>query len=131
MKTQFAKKLLEKYGWNTGDGLGKNKDGIKEPLKISIKKDNDGIGFDRSLEFSNRWWETLYNKAADNVNPCKDNNKSDDHLNLKPKLKKQKLKHDAKENDRNLSKIFNKHKQKGKLKRIIEQEKQFEQNTNC
>jgi len=63
----FAKKLLGKYGWKEGDGLGKNNTGITAPLKASLKFDNAGLGADRAQEFNDHWWERCFNEAASNV----------------------------------------------------------------
>ncbi|KAK5647227.1 hypothetical protein RI129_002119 [Pyrocoelia pectoralis] len=64
----FAKRQLEKYGWKEGNGLGKHSTGISVALKPALKFDNAGVGFNASEEFTNNWWETLYNKAANNIN---------------------------------------------------------------
>ncbi|KAF5304759.1 hypothetical protein FQA39_LY09536 [Lamprigera yunnana] len=69
----FAKKELEKYGWQEGSGLGKNSSGISVPVKPNLKFDNAGLGHNASEEFSNNWWETLYNKSADNIKVTIDN----------------------------------------------------------
>lgn len=37
-------RLLQKAGWNVGEGLGKSGDGILEPLKVYKKSDRRGIG---------------------------------------------------------------------------------------
>ncbi|XP_023035412.1 G patch domain-containing protein 4 isoform X2 [Drosophila willistoni] len=63
----FAKKILSKYGWKEGDGLGKNNTGIAAPLKASLKFDNAGLGVDRAKEFNDHWWERCFNEAANNV----------------------------------------------------------------
>ncbi|XP_034486177.1 G patch domain-containing protein 4 [Drosophila innubila] len=63
----FAKKILGKYGWKEGDGLGKNNNGIAAPLKASLKFDNAGLGVDRATEFNDHWWERCFNEAASNV----------------------------------------------------------------
>ncbi|KAI8045630.1 G patch domain-containing protein 4 [Drosophila gunungcola] len=63
----FAKKILGKYGWKEGDGLGKNNTGIAAPLKASLKFDNAGLGVDRAQEFNDHWWERCFNEAANNV----------------------------------------------------------------
>ena len=34
--------LLQKMGWRPGEGLGKNKEGTLEPLKLEIKTDKKG-----------------------------------------------------------------------------------------
>ncbi|XP_022216051.1 G patch domain-containing protein 4 [Drosophila obscura] len=63
----FAKKILGKYGWKEGEGLGKNSTGIAAPLKASLKFDNAGLGVDRAKEFNDHWWERCFNEAANNV----------------------------------------------------------------
>ncbi|EDV90804.1 G patch domain-containing protein 4 [Drosophila grimshawi] len=63
----FAKKILGKYGWKEGDGLGKSNTGIAVPLKASLKFDNAGLGVDRAKEFNDHWWERCFNEAASNV----------------------------------------------------------------
>ncbi|KAH8272081.1 hypothetical protein KR026_002864 [Drosophila bipectinata] len=63
----FAKKILGKYGWKEGDGLGKHNDGIAAPLKASLKFDNAGLGVDRAQEFNDHWWERCFNEATNNV----------------------------------------------------------------
>ncbi|CAH8543734.1 unnamed protein product [Schistosoma margrebowiei] len=40
----FGRKMLEKYGWAPGKGLGKNSNGIKAPIKASIQKGTRGLG---------------------------------------------------------------------------------------
>ncbi|KAH8318684.1 hypothetical protein KR074_001726 [Drosophila pseudoananassae] len=63
----FAKKILGKYGWKEGEGLGKHNDGIAAPLKASLKFDNAGLGVDRAQEFNDHWWERCFNEATNNV----------------------------------------------------------------
>lgn len=42
--SSFGRKMLEKMGWKTGQGLGLKNDGTTSHVKISIKDDNLGIG---------------------------------------------------------------------------------------
>ena len=37
-------KILEKFGWCKGEGLGLNNDGIKTPISITIKNNKRGLG---------------------------------------------------------------------------------------
>jgi len=43
-ESKFGQKLMEKFGWNKGDGLGANRDGRTEHIKISLKSDTRGVG---------------------------------------------------------------------------------------
>lgn len=64
----FARKILNKYGWKEGEGLGKHNNGIVKPLKASMKFDNAGLGSDQAAkDFNNHWWERVFNEAAENV----------------------------------------------------------------
>lgn len=63
----FAKKQLEKYGWKEGQGLGKNQDGISNPLKPKLKFDTHGLGHDIAKEIIDPWWARVYDEAAKNI----------------------------------------------------------------
>ncbi|CAG9856827.1 unnamed protein product [Phyllotreta striolata] len=79
----FARKQLEKYGWSEGKGLGKHEDGIVTALKPQLKFDNAGVGHDPGEQFTNNWWEKLFNKAADNIQI--ESGKNDVRVKLKSK----------------------------------------------
>lgn len=69
----FARKILSKYGWKDGDGLGKNNNGIAKPLKATLKFDSSGFGADQAAaDFNNHWWERVFNEAANNVDVKQD-----------------------------------------------------------
>nr|XP_034177957.1 G patch domain-containing protein 4 [Osmia lignaria] len=61
----FAKSQLLKYGWSEGKGLGKHENGITEALKPKLKFDTTGVG--HQVNNWNNWWETAFNKAANNI----------------------------------------------------------------
>ncbi|GAB1598413.1 hypothetical protein Ahia01_000118400 [Argonauta hians] len=42
---KFGQKMLEKFGWEKGKGLGLKEDGCKEHVKVSKKSDTKGLGF--------------------------------------------------------------------------------------
>uniref|UniRef100_U5EPR8 G patch domain-containing protein 4 n=1 Tax=Corethrella appendiculata TaxID=1370023 RepID=U5EPR8_9DIPT len=65
----FAKNLLEKYGWKEGESLGKTPTGgITKPVKASLKFNNFGLGHDSSKDIKNNWWDRVFNEAASNIN---------------------------------------------------------------
>lgn len=39
----FGQKMLEKMGWSKGQGLGKEKHGMKEAIEVKKKEDNLGV----------------------------------------------------------------------------------------
>lgn len=47
--------------------MGKSEDGIVQALKPKPKHGSHGIGHDIAEEFTNHWWQKLYNKAAENI----------------------------------------------------------------
>lgn len=44
----FGQKMLEKMGWNKGQGLGKEKRGMREALEVKEKKDTLGVSLPTS-----------------------------------------------------------------------------------
>ncbi|KAJ3054670.1 PIN2/TERF1-interacting telomerase inhibitor 1 [Rhizophlyctis rosea] len=46
-KSKFGLKMLEKFGWSEGKGLGVNQDGITQHVSVRLKEDNLGVGADR------------------------------------------------------------------------------------
>ena len=43
-QNNFGLKYMNKYGWNRGDGLGKNRQGDTQHVKTRLKNDNKGVG---------------------------------------------------------------------------------------
>ncbi|KAJ2450541.1 hypothetical protein EV183_004217 [Coemansia sp. RSA 2336] len=79
----FAERQLAKYGWKQGEGLGKQRDGIKRAITVSRRTDNRGIGSD-SNQWNSNWWDHLYNKASSATStPAQ---KSDEDLVYEAKL---------------------------------------------
>ena len=52
--SSFGRKILEKMGWKSGQGLGLHNDGTTSHIKIAVKDDNLGIG--ASLKDSETGW---------------------------------------------------------------------------
>lgn len=56
---------------DSGDGLGKHRDGRTKHIAVSQKNDKKGVGVGSSQwEFA--WWDHLYNKSASEVTVAKD-----------------------------------------------------------
>lgn len=59
---------LNVYFYYLGQGIGKNVDGIVEPIKANLKFDKTGLCYDKAVEFNDHWWERAFNCAAENLN---------------------------------------------------------------
>ncbi|KAM5256466.1 G patch domain-containing protein 4 [Ctenodactylus gundi] len=64
---KFAEEQLLKHGWTQGKGLGRKENGITQALKVTLKQDMHGVGHDPAKEFTNHWWNELFNKTAANL----------------------------------------------------------------
>jgi hypothetical protein len=81
-----SQKLLEKYGWKEGSGLGRNEDGISEPIKVKLKNNNLGIGYNLGQDLT--WWSSMYDNVISNISVSND----DDGVKVKVSKKKSKSK---------------------------------------
>ncbi|XP_010952190.2 G patch domain-containing protein 4 [Camelus bactrianus] len=61
---KFAEEQLLKHGWTQGKGLGRKENGITQALRVTLKQDTYGVGHDPAKEFTNHWWNELFNKTA-------------------------------------------------------------------
>ncbi|KAK4520771.1 SWI/SNF and RSC complex subunit Ssr2 [Mucor velutinosus] len=83
-KGSFAQTQLEKFGWENGEGLGKNKEGNAKHISVSVKNDKKGVGVGQGQwEFA--WWDHLYNKSASSVVVEKDEDKGEIKVATKSK----------------------------------------------
>ena len=65
--SDFARSFMSKHGWVEGKGLGANEDGMPEPIKVKIKKDLAGVGYNHAKQFTNFWWEDAFKNASSNI----------------------------------------------------------------
>lgn len=60
--SKFARRHLEKLGWEEGTGLGKKRSGITTHIKVQRRADEQGgIGkssVDENLQIGNEWWKS-------------------------------------------------------------------------
>lgn len=61
---KFAEEQLLKHGWTPGKGLGRKENGITQALRVTLKQDTHGVGHDPAKEFTNHWWNELFNRTA-------------------------------------------------------------------
>ena len=66
-KYQAVKEQMTKFGWKEGQGLGKNEQGVKEAIKVSLKNNKNGLGLDPSEQFVFHWWDHVFNKVASSI----------------------------------------------------------------
>ncbi|KAH7424239.1 hypothetical protein KP509_12G096600 [Ceratopteris richardii] len=64
-RSSAAFRLLKQMGWQEGEGLGKDKQGIKEHVRVAKKKDNSGVGVDAKQKAASNW--TLNTDAFDRI----------------------------------------------------------------
>ncbi|XP_072702910.1 G patch domain-containing protein 4 isoform X2 [Ciconia boyciana] len=64
---RFAESQLRRHGWRRGRGLGKREDGIAEAIRVKVKCDTAGVGYDAAEPFAFHWWDHVFNKAAANI----------------------------------------------------------------
>ena len=58
---------------NRGDGLGKNRHGMKECIQITKRYEVEGLG-QKANKMNDVWWENTYNDILKKVNINEDNN---------------------------------------------------------
>jgi hypothetical protein len=70
VKSAFGSKILAKYGWKEGQGLGATMSGVSECVQIERRDERVGIGAERKegdSEWDN-WWSGAYDSVAAKIN---------------------------------------------------------------
>ncbi|XP_045137576.1 PIN2/TERF1-interacting telomerase inhibitor 1-like [Portunus trituberculatus] len=62
--SKFGQKLMEKMGWSKGHGLGREQQGMKDPLSVKLKDDSKGIGYKGSDDEWIKHYEDFENVLA-------------------------------------------------------------------
>ena len=64
VQSEFGSKMMKMMGWTEGQGLGKNEDGINEPIQAARREGNLGLGLKRKEEaWNDDWWKNIYSTA--------------------------------------------------------------------
>jgi len=131
--SDFGLKVLKKFGWEEGKGLGRNEDGRKECIQQERREVNAGLGTeakgDTEKQWDN-WWSDCFNSAAKRIaeksksgiiaEPEEDSDSDDDA----PVAEVHKVA--SKEGGRATA-IKSASRMAGKLKRVLRQEKPKEE----
>eukprot|EP00536_Pseudo-nitzschia_multiseries_P008904 jgi/Psemu1/257671/estExt_Genewise1Plus.C_2360014 len=90
--SDFARKQLEKLGWTEGTGLGKNRDGRAEHIRVTKRKDELALGASAAaieldpVVTGDQWWKSSKSKRKSRGGDGSDDG-SDDDDNSKTKKK--------------------------------------------
>lgn len=62
-----AKSKMQAWGWQEGQGIGKNNQGRKTFIKVQLKMDKNGLGTDPNQNQVDPWWAKAFNKTAKKI----------------------------------------------------------------
>ena len=74
----FARRQMEKMGWEEGKGLGKNETGISKHIKAVKRDDSSGLGLEsvEAAVVNENWWHDAFSKQLKTFQTTKRNSKS-------------------------------------------------------
>ena len=65
--TGFGDKVMSKFGWEQGKGLGVKENGISEYIKVQKKRDTFGLGVQNGPQWNEPYWENILNDAFGSI----------------------------------------------------------------
>ncbi|XP_023738509.1 G-patch domain-containing protein 1 isoform X1 [Lactuca sativa] len=86
-KKSAAFRLMKQMGWEEGEGLGKDKQGIKGHVRVTNKQDNLGVGLDKPNEwaFDTTQFDNILKKLKVQATQTKHDEEDDDEETDLPK----------------------------------------------
>ena len=81
----FARRQMEKMGWEEGKGLGKNETGISKHIKAVKRDDSSGLGLEsvEAVEVNDNWWHDAFSKQLKTFQTPKKGSKSKKEKSLR------------------------------------------------
>ena len=77
VESTVASKIMGKFGWKEGEGLGANKQGMTECIQLKRRPEASGLGSeDKKPNEWNDWWSASYNKVAKKIKSTNDDSSS-------------------------------------------------------
>lgn len=68
VKSAFGAKILAKYGWAEGQGLGATMNGVEECVQVQRREERIGIGAEKKSESEwDNWWSGAYDSVASKI----------------------------------------------------------------
>eukprot|EP00854_Cymbomonas_tetramitiformis_P007519 gene7519-8953_t len=102
----WGQSMMEKMGWKSGGGLGKEGQGMNEHIEVVKKDDQQGVGANDRYAWEDKWWEGVYTSTSklDKLAALKgdsddsdESSDSDDGVNVTKKKKGSSPKRNGKE----------------------------------
>ena len=93
--SEFGAKILGKFGWKEGEGLGKTKNGITEAIQIKRREENMGLGkTKKEVIWNDKWWENSYDNILKGMKTIKNENKNGYNLRKSKEKKNERNKNE-------------------------------------
>ena len=68
VKSAFGSKILAKYGWKEGQGLGSSMSGVEECVQVERREERVGIGAEKKSDSEwDNWWSGAYDSVASKI----------------------------------------------------------------
>lgn len=109
VKSAFGAKILAKYGWTEGQGLGASMSGASECVQVERREERVGIGAEKKSESEwDNWWSGAYDSVAARIAVKVNSGKrsvetssadSEEEVVVKKKKKKEKKRKHASEDE--------------------------------
>ena len=78
VESDVATKIMSKFGWKQGEGLGANKQGMTECIQIKRRAESAGLGAEEKPKNEwNDWWSKSYDSIAKKIKSSTEDSSDD------------------------------------------------------